>query len=491
MRRRSYSPRPPAGRKVVARCSMFRQPWNLRGAELRLLLVALLLFAASYTLVALAADAGGMTATPRGIADILWPSVLPFLFFLAISLGLSWRMPDADQLLLPLVALLAGLGLMLTARLEPDLLDAMCAGRDGTVAPCFAGIDEKQSLWVTLGIAGLAIALFVPWDDLLRRYQRTSLMDWLDHHRYAWLMMGVALILATFLFGVDPNNSGVRAWFNFGLFLFQPSELLKIVLVIFLASYLNEHREVVAARYQIGPLPLPPLPYLAPLIGMWGLAMGLIIVQRDLGAALMLFSVFLAMLYVATGRGWYVIAGLGAFGAGSYVLYNVVSVVKTRVTIWLDPWASAQGSGYQLVQAIYALASGGVFGTGLGRGLPTVVPAAHTDFVFTALAEELGLAGGLGVLIVYLLLIFRGYHIAVRVSGRFRGFEQLLAVGLTTIIAVQTFIIIGGNLRAIPLTGVTLPFISYGGSSVLMNFLIVALLLRISATTPTIAAGRR
>jgi cell division protein FtsW (lipid II flippase) len=163
------------------------------------------------------------------------------------------------------------------------------------------------------------------------------------------------------------------------------------------------------------------------------------------------------------------------------VLYQIISVVKLRVTIWLDPWATAQGSGYQIVQAIYALASGGVFGAGLGRGYPTVVPAVHTDFIFTAIGEELGLAGTLAVIITYILLVFRGYHIALSLQSRFRGFEQLLAVGLTTILAVQTFIIIGGNLRLIPLTGITLPFISYGGSSVLMNFLIIGLLLRISA----------
>lgn len=473
----------------VQHLTMFRRPWRLRSAELRLLLIALVFFAAGYTLVALAgADGPAASTTIQGVARILWPSILPFLLFLALSLGLSWRLPGADQMVLPLVALLTGLGLMVIARLEPDLRPIKCQQRDGTLAPCFAGIDDRQALWVLLGIAICAIVLFIPWDDLLRRYQRTSLMDWLDHHRYAWLTAGVALILATFLFGVDPNNSGVRAWFNFGFFLFQPSELLKIVLVIFLASYLNEHREVVAAGYRIGPLPLPPLPYLVPLIAMWGLAMGLIIAQRDLGAALLLFSVFLAMLYVATGRGWYVIAGLCAFGAGSYVLYNIVAVVKTRVSIWLDPWATAQGSGYQIVQAIYALASGGVLGAGLGQGLPTVIPAVHTDFVFTALAEEMGLAGSLAVLVAYLLLIFRGYAIAIRIPGRFRGFEQLLAVGLTTILAAQTFIIIGGNLRVIPLTGITLPFISYGGSSVIMNFLIIGLLLRISASAPTPAA---
>ncbi len=452
---------------------MFRRPWLLRGNELQLLITVLLFFTAGYTLVIAATRAQEFIPTVRGVADILWPSVLPFLLFLCISLGLSWRMPNADQILLPLVALLAGLSLMLTARLEPSL--------EVRFPGFYTGIDAKQSLWVTVGVALLAALLFVPWDDLFRRYQRTSFMGWLNHHRYAWLSLGIGLIGATFIFGTDPNNSGVKAWFNMGFFYFQPSELLKIILVIFLASYLDEHRELVAHGYQLGPFTLPPLPYLVPLGGMWGMAMGLIIFQRDLGAALMLFSVFLAMLYVATGNRWYVISGLVAFGAGSYVLYNIVAIVKTRVAVWLDPWATAQGSGYQIVQAIYSLAAGGVFGTGLGRGYPVVVPAAHTDFAFTALGEELGLAGTLGVLIAYLLLVFRGLHIALAVPGRFRGFDQLMAVGLTTILGVQTFIIVGGNLRLIPLTGITLPFISYGGSSVLINFLIIGLLLRISA----------
>jgi cell division protein FtsW (lipid II flippase) len=453
---------------------MLRYPRNLRGTEIQLLITVLLFFAAGYLLIVAATGAQEVRLNVRTVADILWPSVLPFLLFLGVSIGMSLRTPDADQLILPLVALLAGLGLLLTARLEPSLA--------AQIPEAYTGIDAKQSLWVTIGVVVLALILFVPWDTLFRRYLRTSMMDWLDHHRYAWLSIGVGLIIATFVFGKDPNGSGVRAWFNLGFFYFQPSELLKVILVIFLASYLNEHREVVAQGYQLGPLTLPPLPYLLPLVGMWGMAMGLIIFQRDLGAALLLFSVFLAMLYVATNSGWYVIAGLSAFGVGSYVLFNVVAIVKTRVNIWLDPWATAQGTGYQIVQAIYALASGGVFGAGLGRGYPTVVPAAHTDFIFTAIGEELGLAGTIAVLIAYLLLIFRGFHIALRVPGRFRGFEQLMVVGLTTILAVQSFIIIGGNLRLIPLTGITLPFISYGGSSVLMNFLIVGLLLRISSS---------
>ncbi len=375
---------------------MLRYPRNLRGAEIQLLITVLLFFAAGYLLIVAATGAQELRLNVRTVADILWPSVLPFLLFLGVSIGMSLRTPRADQLILPLVALLAGLGLLLTARLEPSLA--------AQIPEAYTGIDAKQSLWVTIGVIVLALILFVPWDLLFRRYLRTSLMDWLDHHRYAWLSIGIGLIIATFVFGKDPNGSGVRAWFNFGFFYFQPSELLKVILVIFLASYLNEHREVVAQGYQLGPLTLPPLPYLLPLVGMWGIAMGLIIFQRDLGAALLLFSVFLAMLYVATSSGWYVIAGLSAFGIGSYVLFNVVAIVKTRVNIWLDPWATAQGTGYQIVQAIYALASGGVFGAGLGRGYPTVVPAAHTDFIFTAIGEELGLAGTLAVLIAYLLL---------------------------------------------------------------------------------------
>jgi cell division protein FtsW (lipid II flippase) len=456
---------------------------QFRGVEFQLLLTVLLFFAAGYLLVMVATQQREFVATVPGLLSVFWPSTLPLLLFIAVSVGLSLHSPHADQILLPLVALLAGLSLMLTARLEPSL-NALyqCTAADGTIFNCYDGIDEKQSLWVTLGVLGLAAMLFVPWDRLLIRGLRLSLLDFLEHYRYIWLGLGLLLIGATFVFGVDPNGSGVNLWFNFGFFLFQPSELLKIILVIFMASYLNEHREVVAGGYRLGPLTLPPLPYLVPLAGMWGIAMGTIVFQRDLGAALLLFGVFLVMLYVATGRGWYVLAGLFAFAVGAYVLYQLVPVVSLRVQVWLDPWATARGTGYQIVQAIYALASGGIFGQGLGLGVPAIVPAIHTDFIFTAIGEELGLAGALAVLIAYVLLIFRGFHIALSIPGRFRGFEQLLAVGLTAIIAVQTLIILGGNLRLIPLTGITLPFVSYGGSSVLINFLIVGLLMRLSAT---------
>jgi cell division protein FtsW (lipid II flippase) len=452
----------------------FQRLRQFRGVEFQLLVTVLLFFAAGYLLVVTATQHRNFVTVP-GVLSILWPSTLPLLLFIGISVGLSALSPDADQVLLPLVALLAGLSLMLTARLDPSL--------NALYGDTYAGVKTKQSLWVTIGVGVLALMLFVPWDRLFIRWLRLSFIDFLDHYRYIWLAIGLLLIFATFVFGVDPNGSGVKVWFNFGAFLFQPSELLKIILVIFMASYLNEHREVVAAGYRLGPLTLPPLPYLVPIGGMWGIAMATIVFQRDLGAALLLFGVFLAMLYTATGRALYVLAGVFAFSVGAYALYKILPVVSLRVEIWLDPWAVAQGYGYQIVQAIYALASGGIFGSGLGMGVPEIVPAIHTDFIFTAVGEEMGLAGTLAVLIAYVLLIFRGFHIALAIPGRFRGFEQLLAIGLTTIIAVQTIIIIGGNLRLIPLTGITLPFISYGGSSVLINFLIIGLLMRISAAT--------
>ncbi len=462
---------------------------RFRGIEFQLLVTVLLFFAAGYLLAVFATRQSEFVASVSGVLSILWPSTVPLLLFVAVSLGLSWRTRDADQILLPLVALLSGLGLLLNARLKPGLDRILCPTRDGTFVPCYGDVAAKQTLWVTLGVIVLAAMLFIPWDRIFIRLQRSSLMDWLNHYPYVWLTMGMGLMIATFFFGTDPNQSGVRVWFDLGFFLFQPVELLKIILVIFMASYMDRHREVVAAPYRLGPLALPPLPYLVPLIGMWGVAMGVIVFQRDLGAALLLFGVFLAMLYVATGRGMYVLAGLTAFGIGTMVMYRLamtldlyqyIDIVQVRLTIWLDPWSVAQGSGYQIVQAIYALSAGGVFGVGLGRGVPTVVPAIHTDFIFTAIGEELGLTGTMGVLISYILLIFRGFHIGLVVPGRFRGFEQLLAIGLTSILAIQTFIIIGGNLRLIPLTGITLPFISYGGSSVLINFLIIGLLMRIS-----------
>lgn len=446
---------------------------QIRFTELQLLITALLFFASGYVLTSLRFVGEEFQRTTGNLLSLLWPSSLPILLFVLISFILAWRLPRADELILPLVAVLAGLGLLLNARLEPSF--------DALYGPDYYGnIAAKQSTFVLAGVLLLLFMALAPLDRIFIRLQRMSFMDWLKNHRWIWIILGLALVAVTLVAGEGPEGQDQRLWIDLGPFNLQPSELLKVILVIFLASYLDEHREVMSeVPFKIGQLRLPPLPYLLPMVGMWGLTMGIIIIQRDLGAALLLFGLFLAMLYVATNKGWYVAAGFVAFGAGAYVLNQAIPRVAERVVLWLNPWIAENG--YQPVQGQYAISAGGVFGTGLGQGSPAYVPAAHTDYAFTSIAEELGLAGGIGVLIIYMLLMYRGYHIALSINSRFRGFEQLLAIGLTSILAIQTFIIVGGNLRVIPLTGITLPFISYGGSSVLINFLIIGLLLRISA----------
>ncbi|MBA3944422.1 MAG: FtsW/RodA/SpoVE family cell cycle protein [Herpetosiphonaceae bacterium] len=453
---------------------MLQNMRRIRFVELQLLITALLFFASGYVLTAAARPGSAFTRTAQGLLQLLWPSSLPLLMFVAISFILSWRLPRADQLLLPLVAVLAGLGLLLMARFQPSFKAQGLLTRYGKVA-------DKQTVFVTMGVALLLFMALAPLDRLFIRMQRMSLMDWLKNHRWVWMVIVLLMVAITFVFGEGPPGQDQKLWIDLKVFQFQPSELLKLALVIFMASYLDEYREVVAHGYQIGRITLPPLPHLVPMVGMWGLTMVFIFVQKDLGSALLLFGIFLAMLYAATGKGWYVVVGMLAFAGGSYGLYRVIPRVGERVADWLNPWAQAATSGYQEVQAQYALSAGGVFGTGLGQGSPTIVPAIHTDFIFAAVGEELGQAGALAVLLLFILLMYRGYHIAVSLNGRFRGFEQLFAVGLTSIIAFQAFIIIGGVLRVIPLTGVTLPFLSYGGSSILINFLIIGLLLRISA----------
>src|SRR5207248_1056832 len=290
-------------------------------------------------------------------------------------------------------------------------------------------------------------------------------------------------VAATLRFGSDAGSgTGVNLWFDFGFFQFQPSELLKVLLVIFLAGYLDDKRDLLASPYKLGPISLPPLPYLAPLLLLWVLALVLFVAQKDLGSALLFFGIFLAMLYVASGRPFYVVGGLLLFFAAAYTLnaffHSQFAHIQERVDIWLNPWPVGNQEGYQIVQSLFALASGGVLGSGIGFGSPGYIPAVHTDMVIAAIGEELGLAGTLAVIALFMLLVYRGYHIALLART---GYEQLLAVGLTTILGLQTLIIIGGAIKMIPLTGITLPFISYGGSSLITNFVVVGLLLRISS----------
>lgn len=363
-------------------------------------------------------------------------------------LWLCWRLPRADQLLLPIAGGLAALGQVMVTRLAPELA-------------------FRQTLWVMLGLVGMAAAAAL-----------LPSVVWLKRYRYSLAALGFALVLATLVFGQDPNNSGARLWFSFGGLYFQPSELLKVLLVIFFAAYLDEYRELLThGGPRLGPLRLPPLPYLAPLLVMFAISQAVLFWQRDLGAALLFFGIFLSMLYVASGRVSFVIFGAGLFLLGSLFASAAFSHVKLRIAIWLDPWSQADAAGYQVVQALIALGSGGVFGSGLGFGYPDYIPAVHTDFIIAAIGEELGLAGALATVALYMLFVERGLSVAVRSAD---GFSTLLASGLTAVFGIQALVILAGALRLMPLTGITLPLVSYGGSSILANFILLGLLLRVS-----------
>jgi len=354
-----------------------------------------------------------------------------------------------DPLLFPLVAVLTALGLVMVRRLAPDLLWA-------------------QTTWALMGLGiMLAVVFYLRQPARLRRY------------KYTWVLLGLVLMVLTLVVGVAPSGSGPRLWLTLGDFYFQPSELLKVLLAVFFAGYLAEKSELLTqAGIRLGPLRLPSPAYVGPLVVMWGLSMALLVWQRDLGAALLFLAVFLTMLYVATGRLAYVLGGLFLFLAGAGAAYLLFDHVRVRADIWLNPWARSQSEGYQIVQGLIALAAGGLFGTGLGRGYPGYIPFVHTDYVFAALGEELGLAGLIALLALYALLVGRGLRIALHAA---QPFEVLLATGLTSILGLQTLTIVAGVLRLIPLTGITLPFISYGGSSLVISYLTVGLLLCLSA----------
>jgi cell division protein FtsW len=289
------------------------------------------------------------------------------------------------------------------------------------------------------------------------------------------------MLSVTLLFGYEVN--GARLWIDLGPIGIQPGEFLKIVLVIFIAGYLAETRTLLtSARLRIGFLSIPPLPYFLPMLALFGVVMVIVVGLNDLGTALLFYGTFLTMLFVATGRRSYVLIGLLLFAGGAFVAYQLFPHVQARFDVWLDPFADPLGAGYQQVRALYALGRGGVFGEGLGQGLitlggSTTIPYIQTDFIFTAIAEELGLVGAFALLGFIAVMVFRGLRIA---SFARDDFSALLALGLTVSLGLQALIIIGGNTKLVPLTGITLPFVSYGGSSVLASFIMVGLLLSIS-----------
>jgi cell division protein FtsW (lipid II flippase) len=371
------------------------------------------------------------------------------LFFLGLYIAAHAiariTVPDADPYLLPMAGLLTGIGLTEIYRLDEH--DAF-----------------KQGLWIVLGLAAFAATLFLLHRDFRK----------LESYKYLFGLGAIALLVLPAVPFIGKTVNGARLWVHVGPVHFQPGELAKILLIVFLAGYLREKREVLA-QFRLKDL--------GPLFLIWGCAMLVLVVTNDLGGGLLYFGIFLAMLYVATAQIWFVVAGGALFVGGAAALYTVIPRVQERVQIWLDPWAEPYASGYQTIQSLYSIANGGFGGAGLGQGTYTdsdgnwLIPYLNTDFIYSALAQELGLIGISGFLLVYMLFAARGFRIALLAQD---GFSKLLAVGLTFAFTLQAFIIIGGIVRLIPLTGITLPFVSYGGSSIVTNFVLLAALLLVS-----------
>jgi cell division protein FtsW len=369
--------------------------------------------------------------------------------FAAAHILLNRWLPARDPFLLPIAALLTGWGLLLVARLAPNFL-------------------LRQSIWLLISTAVLLAVVRAGHD-----------LRWLRRFRYTWLLGGLVLLAATLVLGVNPSGYGPRLWLGAAGIYFQPSEILKLLLVVYLASYLAERRELlVTAGHKVGRWWLPPLAYVGPLGAMFGLTIVLLAWQQDLGAAILFFFTFLTMLYMATGQWGYVAAGLVLFVAAGVAAYAASSRVALRVDTWLNPWPEAADRAFQIVQSLLAFGAGGIFGQGIGLGRPTYIPAVHTDFVFAAIGEEFGLLGTLGLVALYATLALRGLRTATRAR---QPFERFLSAGVAAGITIQAWVIMAGNAKIIPITGVTLPFVSYGGSSLLTTFIALALLLRISA----------
>src|SRR6266566_2865109 len=400
--------------------------------------------------------------------------LIPVLGLIAVLLGinllLSFTFPKADQVLLPLVGLLSGIGVLMATRLGPNLLPFPDPA-----------LGSRQLLWVIVGLVAFLVTLFG-----LRN------MNWLRRYKYTWALLGIILVGITLAHSLRANlDSPTHDQLNIGPLNLQPSELLKIFLVIFFAAYLSENIDIVSGgNLRLGPLRLPPFRQLGPIALMLGLALLLFLGIRELGLALLIYGIFLVMIYLGSGKISYVIGSLLIFFVLGFIGYALFSYVRSRfavvgidVTTWTaksEDLYQRTGGGFQIVQGLIALANGGIIGTGIGLGHPTFVPVVQSDMIFTALGEELGLAGLFAIIGIYLLIIYRGYRIAIAARD---SFNQLLAAGLTSIFAIQTLIIAAGNMKFLPLTGIPLPFLSYGGSSILANYIIIGILLRISHNT--------
>jgi cell division protein FtsW (lipid II flippase) len=383
--------------------------------------------------------------------------------------------PYADPLILPCTAVLNGLGLVMIHRL--DLANAVDAQQAHEAVPSASA--PQQVLWTTLSLVLFVAALWRVRDHRsLGRYSYTA---------------GVLGLVLLVLPGVLPSSisevNGAKLWVRIGPFSVQPGEFAKIAIIVFAAAFLVAKRDLftTAGKRVLG-MDFPRPRDLAPLIVAWFLSVGVLALEKELGASLLYFGVVLAMIYIATERVSWLLIGLAFFVGGSVVAYFAFPHVRTRVEVWADPFAYAQDQGYQIVQALFGMGSGGIAGSGLGRGQPETVPFANSDFMSASIAEELGLVGFMAVLMVYLVLCMRGLRAALSVRD---SFGKLLGGGLAFAIGLQVFVVVGGVTKLIPLTGMTMPFLSYGGSSLLANFILIALLLRISNAAQQPAPTRR
>jgi peptidoglycan glycosyltransferase len=421
-----------------------------RNQELVLMVMAAVLTMGAYVLASL----GKTSSIPANLYGFLFFVVI---LLLAAHLATRWLAAGADSVLLPMAALLNGIGYVMIVRVD--------------TRNRLAGL---QSVWTLFGIALYILTLVV-----VRRVP--------DLARYKWtvLLLGAGLLVMPMVPGIGTfNGTNARLWVRVGPISFQPGEFAKILLAVFFAAYLAERRELIASgSWRVGPLRLPEPKHFFPILLAWGFTVLVLVGQKDLGSGLLFFTLFVVMLWVATERATFLAVGGVLFAGAAVLAWKTFSNVQDRVQLWLDPWARYGGptraldKGRQAVQAWFAFANGGLVGTGLGQGSPNKIPAVYNDYIFAAIGEELGLIGATAILISFLLMIGAGLSIAVKAQ---RPFEKLLATGLTTIMGVQAFVIMGGVTRLLPLTGVTLPFMSYGGSSLVANFALLGLLMRIS-----------
>lgn len=391
----------------------------------------------------------GDTSASHWVTFVVWT-----ICAISGSIILNRLLPQRDQLLFPLIMFASGWGLIIIDRLAPRFAD-------------------RQTIWLIVSLIGMLLVATLP-----------QTLRWLRNYRYLWLVFGLALLISTIVLGSNPSGlaNSPQLWLGFNGIYFQPSEALKIILVTFLASYLAEQYPSLRAAHITGhnsPLLAFSPRVVGPIILMWGISIVVLIWQRDLGTAILFFIVFIVLLYVASGHWLILLSGAALVAVAAFTAYHLFGVVQLRIDIWWNPWPEADGRAFQLVQSLQAFAAGGIFGQGVSQGSPYYIPVAHSDFVFAALAEEWGLLGVGTVIICLATIVVRGFRISVSQQGR--PFRALLAAGLSTTIAVQSLLIMGGVTRVFPLTGITLPYLSYGGSSLLMSFVTLGLLLRLSA----------